>query len=95
MKTLQNLYDEVMDNDDEKMAFVKAMKEGSVEDFLKQHGCNATAKEAEEFLEAKVAEDIPIELSEEELDRVAGGSVSWYCSAKEPETKPSNIQDCC
>ena len=95
MKTLQTLYDEIMGDDDAKEAFVKATKEGGVESFLKQHGCNATAEEVEEFLEAKAKEDTPLELSDEELDRVAGGSMTWYCSVQETETKPTNLRDCC
>ena len=75
MKTLQELFDEIMGSDELKRAFVEALKATSVEDFLKQNGCDATVEELAEFLEAKAAsEDAPMELSEDVLAAVAGGT---------------------
>ena len=74
MKTLQELYSEIIASDELKNAFVGAMKAGKLEDFLKEHGCEATAEEVKEFIETKAAEDTPIELSEDELKQVAAGS---------------------
>ena len=77
MKTLQDLYEEVMANDEEKRAFVEAMKADDVEGFLRQRGCDATKKELEEFLGQKAAEkDAPMELSTDELRQAAGGDYS-------------------
>ena len=99
MKTLQELYGEIIANDELKKAFVEAMKSNEIGDFLRAHGCEATVEEAQEFVETKAAEDAPIELSEDELKRVAGGSFvdSVECSHKGDTCNCSNtcIRDCC
>ena len=99
MKTIQELYGEVIASDEQKKAFVEAMKAGKLGDYLKAHGCEATEEEIQEFIEAKAAEDAPIELSEDELKRVAGGSFvdSVECSHKGDTCNCSNtcIRDCC
>ena len=74
MKTLQELYKEVIASDELKEEFMEASndeKNGQkrVEDFLKKHECDATFEELKEFLKEK-SED---ELSEDELAAVAGG----------------------
>ena len=94
MKTLQELFDEVMGSDELKRAFVEAMKTTDIESFLKQNGCDATAEELAEFLAQKSAsEDTPIELSDDALEAVAGGSGGWsddtpptsvWCTATDP-----------
>ena len=99
MKTIQELYSEIMANDELKKAFVESMKAGKLEDFLKAHGCEATAEEVQEFMDAKAAGDVPIELSDDELKLVAGGSFvdSVECSHKGNTCNCSNscIRDCC
>ena len=99
MKTVQELYSEVIASDKLKKAFVKAMKANKLEDFLKAHGCEATVEEVQEYIEAKAAEDAPIELSDDELKLVAGGSFvdSVECSHKGNTCNCSNscIRDCC
>ena len=99
MKTVQELHSEILASDELKKAFVEAMKAGKLEDFLKAHDCEATAEEIQEFIETKAAEDAPIELSEDELKRVAGGSFvdSVECSHKGDTCNCSNtcIRDCC
>ena len=72
MKTLQELYTEIMGSDELKKAFVEAAKGGKVADFLKANGCEATAEEIKAFLQEKA--DQP--LSDEELDSAAGGGCS-------------------
>ena len=98
MKTVQELYSEVIASDKLKKAFVKAMKANKLEDFLKANGCEATV-EVQEYIEAKAAEDAPIELSDDELKLVAGGSFgdSVECSHKGNTCNCSNscIRDCC
>ncbi len=69
MKTLQELYTEIIGSDEMKKAFVEAAKGGKVADFLKANGCEATPEEIKAFLKEKT--DQP--LSDEELDSVAGG----------------------
>ncbi len=99
MKTIQELYGEVIASDEQKKAFVEAMKADKLEDFLKAHGCEATREEVQEFIDAKAAEDAPIELSDDELKYVAGGSFvdSVECSHKSNTCNCSNscIRDCC
>ena len=86
-------------NDKLKKALVKAMKANKLEEFLRAHGCDATAEEVQEFIETKAAADAPIELSDEELKYVAGGSFvdSVECSHKGNTCNCSNscIRDCC
>lgn len=99
MKTVQELYNEIIAGDEQKRALVEAMKADKLGDFLKLHDCEATAEEVQEFIETKAAEDAPIELSEDELKRVAGGSFvdSVECSHKGNTCNCSNtcIRDCC
>ena len=99
MKTIQELYGEIIASDELKKAFVEAMKAGKLGDFLRAHDCEATAEEIQEFIETKAAEDTPIELSDNELKAVAAGSFvdSVECSHKGNTCNCSNscIRDCC
>ena len=72
MKTLQELYNEVIKSDELKKEFLEAGKNGKALDFIKEHGCDATADEIKAFLEEKAKADK--ELSADELENVAGGS---------------------
>lgn len=69
MKTLQELYAEIIGNDELKKAYLEAAKGGKIAEFMKANGCDATAEEIKAFLKEKANQ----ELSEEELDNVAGG----------------------
>ena len=99
MKTMQELYNEIITSDELKKALVEAMKANKLEDFLKAHGCEATAEEVQEFMDAKASGDVLIELSDDELKYVAGGSFvdSVECSHKGNTCNCSNscIRDCC
>lgn len=98
MKTIQELYSEIMANDEQKKAFVEAMKAGELGDFLKAHDCEATEGEVKEFIETKAAEDAPIELSENELEHVAGGTFATQtcgCTGNTYECSDTCIRDCC
>ena len=75
MKTIQDLYNEIMANQELKAQFIEAANAGKQEAFLKAHGCEATMEEVQAFLEAKQQEDAP--LSFDELENAAGG-----CSEK-------------
>ena len=70
MKNLQELYTEIMGSDELKKAFVEAGKSGKVMDFLKANGCEATAEDIKAFLKDKADQ----QLSDAELDSVAGGA---------------------
>lgn len=99
MKMIQELYSEIMANDEMKKAFVESMKAGELEDFLKGHGCEATEEEVKEFVETKAASDAPIELSDDELKHVAAGSgihsETCYCTGKTCGCSNTCIRDCC
>ena len=51
MKTLQELYNEVIASDELKKEFLEAGKNGKAEEFIKVHGCDATLDEIKAFLE--------------------------------------------
>ena len=72
MKSIQELYSEVMGSQELKEQFIEAAKAGKQEEFLKEHGCEATMEEVQAFLEAKQNEDAP--LSVDELENAAGGT---------------------
>ncbi len=99
MKTAQELYGEIIASDELKKAFVEAMKAGKLEDFLKAQDCEATEEEIKEYVETKAAEDAPIELSDDELKRVAGGSTihseTCYCTGDTCGCSDTCIRDCC
>ena len=72
MKTLEELYKEVMANDELKKEFCSLLPE-EVEGFAEKHGCKATLDEVKAFLiEKSKAEG---EVSEEEVEQIAGGKV--------------------
>ncbi len=72
MKTIQELYSEIMASQELKAQFIEAAKAGKQEEFLKAHGCEATLQEVQAFLEANQKEDAPLFL--DELDNAAGGT---------------------
>ena len=72
MKTIQELYNEVMASQELKKQFVEAAKAGKQEAFLKEHGCSATTEEVVAFLKTKVNQDAP--LSAGEMENAAGGT---------------------
>ena len=84
MKTIQELYNEVMANEELKAQCIEAAKAGKFEAFLKEQGCDAALDEVAAFLKAKAEEDAPLSLNE--LNQAAGGkddgdvvdhAVSW------------------
>ena len=72
MKTLQELYNEVIKSEELKKEFLEAGKNGKAEEFIKAHGCDATLDEIKAFLENLTKEDKA--LSADELENVAGGT---------------------
>ena len=71
MKTIQELYSEVLKNEELKKAFSEAVQNKTVEDFLKAHGCEASKEDVAAFLKEQQARTG--ELADSELDNVAGG----------------------
>ena len=72
MKTLNELYTEVLADDELKRAIARATKENRLVEFVKEQGVDTTADEIKAFLEAKSNEEK--ELSAEELENAAGGA---------------------
>lgn len=70
MKTLQELYNEIVGSDELKKAYLEAAKGGKVTEFLKARGCEATEEEVKAFLKERSNQ----QLSDAELDSVAGGA---------------------
>lgn len=74
MKSLQELYDEVIASEEMKTEFLECGKteEGTAE-FLKKYDCSASVDELKAFLNEKMTAETK-ELSEEELKQIAGGA---------------------
>ena len=69
MKSLENLYKEVIADETEKKEYVDAVVNGKIGEFLTEHGCSATVNEARLFMEGIRH----TELTDDELDNVSGG----------------------
>ena len=73
MKTLQELYDEIIVSEELKTEFYESAKtKEDAEAFLRKYGCAASVDELKEFLNEKVYAESK-SMSEEELKQVAGG----------------------
>ena len=73
MKTIEELYNEVMASEEMKKEFL-ALKPEEVEGFAEKYGCKATFDEIKAFLTEKSTASG--ELSDDELEQVAGGKGS-------------------
>ena len=73
MKSLQELYKEIINSDELKKAFTEAAKAGKALEFIKAHGCETTEEELKAFLLKQSGE-----LSDDELDNAAGGTCNGY-----------------
>ena len=67
MKTLEELYKEILADNALKVQAADAIKEQKLDEFLKAQGCEASMEEVKAFLESKK------EVSADELDSAAGG----------------------
>ncbi|MBR5088796.1 MAG: Nif11 family protein [Ruminiclostridium sp.] len=72
MKTLQELYNEIVGSDALKKQFAEAAKNNAVVDFAKANGVETTLDEIKAFLEEKQKKDA--ELDPAELENAAGGT---------------------
>ena len=70
MKTIEELYNEVMASEEMKKEFL-ALKPEEVEGFAEKYGCKATLEEIKVFLNEKSTASG--ELSDDEIEQVAGG----------------------
>lgn len=100
MKSLNTMYEEIRNNDELKKAFVTAVKNSTVEDFLKAQGCETSIEDLNEFLTDKAEEIRP--LSMEDLSAVAGGikytEQTYECSfdgCTGGSCSCTCIRDCC
>ena len=72
MKTIPELYDEVVANEVLKAAFMEAAEAGNMEGFLAEHECNASLDELIAFLKAIDEEDDPLTM--DDLKYCRGGT---------------------
>ena len=70
MKSIEELYNEVLANEELKKEFL-ALKPEEVEAFAAKYDCKASLDEIKTFFEAK--KNQPGALSDEELNQIAGG----------------------
>jgi len=74
MKTVQELYNEIMANDELKKAFAAAAQsEEAIVAFAKEHGVDTTLDEIKAFLKEQTQDDNR-ELAPEEMENAAGGT---------------------
>ena len=71
MKTIEALYNEVLENDSLKKEFSAAVQGNRLEAFLKENGCDAGEKEVQAFLSEKQSQEG--EITDAELNSVSGG----------------------
>ena len=88
MKTLQELYGEIQQDDALKEKFIAAAKENTLAGFLAEHDCDAQVRDVMAFMRG-IKERA---LSDDEMDKVAGGCSSgetFGCSTI--ECRPTQI----
>lgn len=68
MKTIEELYKEILADKELKATCAEAIKANGLDEFLKAQGCDATAEDVRAFLESKK------EVSVDELDAASGGA---------------------
>lgn len=79
MKSLEELYGKIQNDEDLKQEFISSFKEGVIDDFLKNHECDASAEDVINYMN-NLREG---EISDDDLDHVAGGCrTSFTCNCK-------------
>ena len=73
MKTLEELYSEIMKSEELNKAFDEALMDNKAREFLKAHGCEAGMEEFAAFLRERGRPGKAVELADEALDNVTGG----------------------
>ena len=82
MKTLQELYNEVIASDELKKEYLQAVSDKKVGTFMKAHGCDASAEDFKTFLVERSKANADKELSVDELENVAGGGCNSTTSSE-------------
>lgn len=77
MKTLEELYGEIMKSEALNKAFAEALMDNKVGEFLKAHGCESDVEELAAFLRERGRQAKSVELADEALDKVSGGAYSY------------------
>ena len=76
MKTLQELYTEVMASDEMKKEFIEAFKQKeATEAALKKYSCDASFEEFQAFMKEKQEDDEIV--NEEDVKAIAGGTSKY------------------
>ena len=83
MKTIEELYKEITENEELKKEFEQAQKDLKVPEFLKEHGCEVT----EESISAFLANQSGRELTDDELDNASGGGCGGSSSSDSSDVK--------
>ena len=69
MKTIEELYNEINASEELKKAVSEIRDKEAFADFLKEHGCDASADEFKKFVKSQTEGEI----SDEDVGAVAGG----------------------
>ncbi len=72
MKSLQELFDQIMASDDLKKQYSQSAKNGTLLDFVKSLGTETTLDEIKDFIKEKMSQDASLSL--DDMEAVAGGS---------------------
>ena len=73
METIEELFQEMLDDEDLRASFAQALESDRLEAFLQESGCEAAPSEVREALEGMFRE----ELDDELLDEVNGGMAKY------------------
>ena len=73
MKTIEELYNEINASEELKKAISEIRDKEAFADFLKEHGCDASADEFEKFVKAQSEGEI----GDDAVGAVAGGRWFW------------------
>lgn len=71
MKSLQELFDQIMASDDLKKQYAQSAQNDTLLDFAKSLGVETTLDEIKEFIKEKMNQDTPLSL--DDMEAVAGG----------------------
>lgn len=89
MKSLQELYEEVRENEELKKEFSVALRDNKVKEFASKHDCKATRDEVNKFIMSFSDEER--ELAVEELEQVAGGL--FFETVDQPQSASEYISE--
>ena len=86
METIEELFQEMLDDEDLRASFAQALESDRLEVFLRENGCEAAPSEVREALEGMFRE----ELGDELLDEVNGGMAKYRLYLHEPFLKTTS-----